>query len=48
MCGGVAQAWDVVFEDKEECCEEKKLWWKEKCGKDVKIEEIIWPRLKVE
>ena len=30
---GKAEAWDEVFEDKDECCE-KKMWWDEKRCRD--------------
>jgi hypothetical protein len=29
-CGGVAESWDEVFKDKNECCR-KKMWWDSKC-----------------
>jgi len=29
-CGGLAESWDELFEDKKECCG-KKLYWNSKC-----------------
>jgi len=29
-CGGLAEAWDELFKDKNECCD-KKMWYDNKC-----------------